>query len=129
MPLKFKTEKIIDVQDWDALVQETYGRIYNFQQQDGCRHRGIFEFSVPEREVYDFENDTISEIDNEDERGVSFKAWLERDPKQKLQNQEYDWELKLWWSRNFYPEFQMVANDLNKKGLLPDGDYIINIDW
>lgn len=129
MSLKFKTEKIISDSDWDKLVQETYGRIYCFQQQDDCKDRGIFRFSVPNSEICDFENDSIIEEVNGDEMGVSFKAWLARDPKQKIPNQEYDWELDMFWERNFYPDFQMVANDLNKKGLLPDGEYAIDIDW
>ena len=129
MTLKFKTEKIISVQNWDALVQKTYGRIYSFQQQDGCKDRGLFRFSVPNSETCDFEKDSIVEEVNGPDQGISFKAWLERDPKQKIPNQQYNWELSLFWSRNFYPEFQMVANDLNSKGLLPDGEYAIDIDW
>ena len=129
MSLKFKTEKIISVQNWDALVQKTYGRIYSFQQQDGCKDRGLFRFSVPNSETCDFENNSIVEEVNGPDQGISFKAWLERDPKQKIPNQQYNWELSLFWSRNFYPEFQMVANDLNSKGLLPDGEYAIDIDW
>jgi hypothetical protein len=35
----------------------------------------------------------------------------------------------MWWDRNFYPNLQMVANDLHEKGLLAAGDYIISIDW
>ena len=129
MSLKNKKKKIISDSDWDQLVQKTYGRIYCFQQQDGCKDRGLFRFSVPNSETCDFEKDSIVEEVNGPEMGVSFKAWLERDPKQKIPNQEYDWELGLFWGRNFYPEFQMVANDLNKRGLLPDGDYAIDIDW
>lgn len=40
--LKTKTQKVIEVSDWDNLVQETYGRPYNFQQQYGCQSRGEF---------------------------------------------------------------------------------------
>ena len=29
----------------------------------------------------------------------------------------------------FYPNFQMIANDLHEKGLLPAGEYSIDIDW
>ncbi len=126
--LKVKTEKLIDVNDWDELVVETYGRIYNFQQQDGCKSRGVFYLTVPNK-ADDYENTSVLEIVNEEEMGVSFKAWLERDPKQLLKDQQFDFELNLWWGRNFYPDIQMVANDLYKKGLLESGDYIINIDW
>lgn len=129
--LKVKNVQMIDVSDWDDLVQETYGRIYNFQQQDGCKERGTFSLTVPSH-AYDYENDTIPEKVNGNEMGVSFKAWLERDPKQKLDtDDEWDREngLSLFWERNFYPDIQMIANDLYEKGLIESGKYVINIDW
>lgn len=48
MKVPFKTKKVIDVDDWDRLVIETYKRPYCFQQQDGCKDRGIFDFTVPD---------------------------------------------------------------------------------
>lgn len=130
--MRIKTKKVIEVQDWNKLVEETYGRPYDFQQQDGCKGRGVFEFSVPNEETCDFENDFVPEVVNGDEMGVSFAAWLARDPKQKL-NTEDEWDreygLDLWWTRNFYPDVSMIINDLHKKGLLEVGEYIINIDW
>lgn len=131
--MKIRTEKVIDVQEWDELVQKTYGRTYSFQQQDGCKDRGNFRFTVPNEETCDYENETIPEIVNPKEMGVSFAAWLARDPKAPLKDEgeggEKSWIINLWWRRNFYPEFQMVANDLYSKGLLEAGDYTINIDW
>lgn len=129
--LKVKNVQMIDVSDWDNLVEKTYGRIYNFQQQDGCKERGTFSLTVPSH-AYDYENDTIPEEVNGSEMGVSFKAWLARDPKQKLDtDDEWDREngLGLFWERNFYPDIQMIANDLHEKGLIEAGKYVINIDW
>jgi hypothetical protein len=129
-----KTVQMIEVDDWDALVVKTYGRPYSFQQQDGCKPRGTFNLCVPEEaaEEYDYENDIIPEEVNGNEMGVSFKAWLARDPNQKLATED-EWErnhgLDFFWTRNFYPAIEMVANDLHSKGLLPAGEYIINIDW
>jgi hypothetical protein len=40
MAIKTKSINIIEVQDWDALVEETYGKPYSFQQQDDCKPRG-----------------------------------------------------------------------------------------
>lgn len=128
MALKYKIKKIIEVSDWDKVVKDTYGRPYSFQQQDGCKDRGTFEFTVPNR-AYDFRNDIVPEEVNCDEMGVSFSAWLKRDPKLPLVDNDSDFSLKLWWERNFYPEFQMVANDLHSRGLLEAGGYTINIDW
>lgn len=128
--MKIRTEKVIGVQEWDKLVTETYGRPYCFQQQDGCKGCGVVRFTVPD-EAYDYENDTVPEEVNGPEMGVSFAAWLARDPNQKLSNpdNQENYCLHLWWDRNFYPEFQMVANDLHKKGLIEAGNYTINIDW
>lgn len=132
--MKFKTVQMIDVSDWDDLVSKTYGRVYSFQQQDGCQERGTFEITVPDGEPkdWDFENDSIPEKVNGREMGVSFAAWLARDPKQKLDTEdEWDREhgLDMFWERNFYPNIQMVANDLHAKGILAAGEYVIDINW
>lgn len=127
--MKIRTEKVIDVSEWDALVKKTYGRPYSFQQQDGCRNRGVFRFSVPAAsEIDDLMPTSVPEVVNGEEMGVSFAAWLNRDPKAPIEN-ERDYALELWWDRNFYPDIQMVANDLHAKGLLEAGDYTIDIDW
>lgn len=123
-----KTKKVIEVQEWDALVEQTYGRTYKFQQQDGCHSRGTVEILVP-AEASDYERETVPEEVNHEEMGVSFKAWLARDPKKKLPDQDADYQLELWWQRNFYPDLQMVANDLHAKGLLAAGEHTILIDW
>lgn len=126
--MKIQTKKVIEVDEWDSLVEKTYGRTYSFQQQDGCRARGVFHLTVPAK-PNDFENDSVPEKVNHEQRGVSFQSWINRDPKKPIPNQKYDFELELWWQRNFYPDVQMVANDLHSKGLLEAGDYIIEIDW
>jgi hypothetical protein len=127
----YKTQKVIDVSDWDDLVVETYKRPYSFQQQDGCKERQRVRITIPDH-PYDFENDTVPEVVNGDEMGVSFKAWLERDPEQAL-NTDDEWDrtygIGLFWERNFYPDVQMIANDLHAKGLIEAGDYVIDIDW
>jgi hypothetical protein len=129
--IKIRSKQVIDVGDFDNLVKETYGRPYNFQQQDGCQERQYVSISVPEW-AEDYENDSIPEEVNGEEMGVSFAAWLARDPKQKLDSKD-EWArnhgLDLFWSRNFYPNLGMVINDLHAKGLLPAGEYEINIDW
>ncbi len=47
MKLKVSKRLQISVQDWDKLVEETYGKPYMFQQQDGCQERGIFTIEIP----------------------------------------------------------------------------------
>lgn len=149
--MKIKNIKQIDVQDWDKLVEKTYGKIYSFQQQNGCKSRGVEIISTSEDYSEDFENDSITEVINGEDMGVSFKAWLERNPKTPLKcTQEeaiscnYYWgktkedlkewqedksRIRLFWYRNFYPDANMIAKDLVKRGLLEEGDYQIKIDW
>lgn len=125
-----KTKQVIEVSEWDALVQKTYGRPYSFQQQDGCQSRGTLEIIVP-AEADDFLRESVPEEVNAEENGVSFAAWLSRDPKRKLSDPDdrEDYCLELWWQRNFYPDVQMVANDLHAKGLLAAGAHTILINW
>jgi hypothetical protein len=122
-----KLEKVIDVQDWDDLVINTYNRPYSFQQQDGCKERQRVRITIPDH-PYDYENDTVPEVVNGDEMGVSFKAWLERDPNKPLIGED-GFGLSLFWERNFYPDVQMIANDLHDKGLIESCEYVIEIDW
>jgi len=129
--IKTRKATVIDVGDWDNLVEETYGRPYSFQQQDDCKERQRVSLTVPDT-PYDYENDTVPEVVNGSEMGVSFSAWLARDPKQKLNtSDEWDREhgLEMFWHRNFYPDVSMVANDLHAKGLIEAGEYEIDIDW
>lgn len=126
--IKTRTETVIDVSDWDDLVQKTYGRPYTFQQQDDCQPRGSFHLIVPE-DAEDYERDSVPEVVNHAEMGVSFAAWLKRDPKEPLGYDGGRFSLGLWWARNFYPDVQMVANDLHARGLIEAGEYTINIDW
>jgi hypothetical protein len=126
--LKYTITRTVDLQDWNDLVQKTYGRPYNLQQQDGCMSRGAESITVPSEEAYDFENDSIPEKVNGKEMGVSFKAWLERNPDQVVMEGGYD-GTRLFWLRNFYPNLDVLANDLYKRGLIEAGDYVIEIDW
>ena len=127
MALEINNVAMIEVSDWDRLVNKTYGRTYSFQQQDDCKPRGIFRFKVPDSVDSEYP-DTIEEKVNGDEMGVSFAAWLARDPKKPIPQKDR-WALDMWWERNFYPDVQEVANDLHARGLLPAGKYVINIDW
>ena len=126
--MKIRDVKMIDVSEWDQLVIDTYGRPYSFQQQEDCKSRGTFEITVP-AEAEDYERESVPEIVNHSEMGVSFFAWIARDPKAPLADGSTDYSLGLWWDRNFYPSVQMIANDLHARGLLAAGEYTIDIDW
>lgn len=128
--IKIKTKQIITVQDWDDLVEKTYGRPYSFQQQDGCKQRQTVYIKVPDYPE-DYENDSVPDEVNGEEMGVSFAAWQARDPKEwnGAPEDKRDWTIGLFWQRNFYPHVQMVANDLHSRGLIPAGEFGIEIDW
>lgn len=124
-----KTKTVFELYQWDSLVEDVYGKPYSFQQQDGCKERGTYSFTVPEDCDDEYENDTVPEIINGDIMGVSFEAWLKRDPRQPVGGRTDKSSIELWWERNFYPDIQMIANDLYSKKLLEAGDYLININW
>ena len=46
--MRTRTVNMIELQDWDDLVEKTYGRPYSFQQQDDCKERGTHELTVPD---------------------------------------------------------------------------------
>ena len=127
--MEMRTVKMVSDTEWDKLVMETYGKRYCFQQQDGCKDRQVVKCQVPSHE-YDYKNDSMVEEANGPEEGVSFKAWLARDPKEPMKDEEDGtrW-LEMFWDRNFYPEVSMIINDLHKRGLLEKGDFSIEIDW
>lgn len=127
--IKAKTEQVIDVQDLDNLVIATYGKPYNFQQQDGCKERQRVRVTVPEEGPDNYDNDTVPEVINGEEMGVSFKAWLARDPKEWNGDPEEARWVEMFWERNFYPDVSMILNDLHEKGLIEAGEYAIDIDW
>lgn len=129
--LKTKTVKVLTVHNWDAFVFETYGKPYMFQQQDGCKERGVEYFDVPSCE-WDgdyYENDEIPFVVNGKEMGVSFETWLNTSPDDTRKQFESDFDNQLFWERNFYPHLEMIVNDLHSKGLLEEGEYMIDIDW
>jgi hypothetical protein len=128
--MRIKTVQMIEEGDWSDLVSKTYGRPYQFQQQDGCQDRGTVDITVPDEETNDEGMaEEIPEILNGEEMGVKFAVWLARDPKLMIKGETEKYALALWWTRNFYPDLQTVANDLHAKGLLEAGKYVINIDW
>lgn len=118
--IDYRTVKMIDGDDWDSLVMQTYQKPYCLQQQN-YGMRGLVEITVPPDDLDDFPNDTLEK--SEYDMGVSFKAWLEKDPDNCSEDEDCD-----FWERKFYPSLDTVVNDLYKKGLLDVGEYYINLD-
>jgi len=132
--IKYKNTKVIEVTDWDNLITETYGKPYSFQQQDGCKSRGVHVLTIPSQyaESNDLEmNENILFEINGDEMGVKFNTWLNTSVEEinKKHPERYRGQNNLFWDRNFYPDVDVIANDLHKKGLIEKGEYTINIDW
>jgi len=121
-----KTTISIDSSDLDALVVATYGRPYCFQQ-DGCESCRTLQIQVPVPAPDDFENTSIPEVLNGSEQGVSFEAWLARDPTTFREEWEA-WENKLFWERSFFPSLDQILNDLHRRGLLDSGSYVLVIE-
>ena len=123
-------KRIIVVEEsvWSNFVSTVYGRPYRLQQQEGCMERGSIVLTVSD-DAFDFENASIPEEINGEAMGVSFEAWLQRDPNKPVGGHNNKWKIRMFWERNFYPDLQMVANDLHMKGLIEPGEYLIRIDW
>lgn len=126
--LKTQTLIAVDHTNLNDIIRTVYGKPYDFQQQDDCKDRGSETVIVP-AEPEDYENDTIPEVINGDKMGVSFKAWLARDPKEWNGATEDRHFLDLFWGRNFYPHISMILNDLHARKLIEAGTYTILIDW
>ena len=122
-------QKIIDMNDWDNLVEDTYNRPYFFQQQKDGRARGLYNLTIPSKSTNDDDmHDNIPDRKDTNIMGVKFQKWLKRNPKTALSNGD-NTNLIFWWERNFYPCINEVANDLYKKGLIKAGNYQIDINW
>lgn len=132
--LEYATVKMVNLYSWDKLVQQTYGKPYSFQQQEGCKDRGTHTLVVP----CDYANemdagmpDDIPFEINGDEMGVKFSTWLKTTPEDINRDhpENYPGANRLFWDRNFYPDVSILANDLYDKGLIEAGTYVIKIDW
>ena len=128
--LKTKTVKLIEYLDWNNFVTDIYRKPYNFQQQFGV-DRGTEKFSVPYpyEDEFDFENTSIPFEVNGNNYGVSFETWLNTSPEDTLKHFDGEFSNRLFWVRNFYPDVSMIIMDLHSKGLLEEGEYVIDVDW
>ena len=125
--------------DWNKFITEVYGKPYNFQQQDGCRSRGVYDFSLPfDFELYDEEEDFLDFVDrtdfNKNQSCVKFSVWKDekvkyKDPDKTVFYQDEYEDERLYWVRAFYPNLYTLLDDLYKKGLLEDGDYELVVSW
>lgn len=127
--LKTKTVKAIELEDWNNFVTEVYGKPYNYQRQDGLKEKGAYPKSVPSRWTYDFKNTEIPFEVNGEEMGVSFETWLNTSPKDTIEYFKDDYENDNFWEETFYPDVNMIINDLHSRGLMEAGEYLIIIDW
>jgi hypothetical protein len=128
--LQYTIEKVIDSQDWDELVTETYGKPYNLQQQDGCMDRCRLRIEVPfRRKPEGFTNTELPFEINGSEMGIDFEVWKATSVEEMNSNFEDSWGGELFWERNFYPALDCLAHDLHAKGLIEAGKYVIVIDW
>ncbi len=101
--MKMSTVTLIDEGDFSELVRETYGKPYQFQQQEFLSQDSIRFFTVPE------------EPDN---YGLTLAEWVATPVVDEMS-----------FYRDCYPELQMIVNDLHERELLPAGRYALHIWW
>lgn len=114
-----------DLEEFNKLVETEYWNPYHFQQQDWCKQRWVFEFSVPNNEWDEYEWILeVKQLDKyESTMWVDFIKWQQTHP---IDN---SWQEVLKYQRYFYPSIYPVVNDLFMKWIIPEWDYLINIDW
>lgn|SRR5574343_400590 len=120
--IKTKPKHVINSDVWDKYVTKIYKRPYSISDQ--FEFKNVLEFKVPNRAI-DFANEIVEEDESTKETGVNFKSWISRDPSQPISGDPRPFVTKLWWFRSFYPEIDVLANDLYKKGQLERGEYVI----
>lgn len=120
--IPFKVVKMIDVKDFDRLVEDTYKKPYTLQLQE--LSKSPLRIVVPDPDAEDYENNATPTIYNQ-LIGVSFKKWLETDPATNLPGDYHGFYTKSWWEYSFFPNLGIVINDLHAKGLLDEGEYYI----
>lgn len=102
---------LIDESEFSALVTKIYGRPYRFQQQGDMKCQDTIEtFSVPSEEYGGW-------------TGPSLTEWQIAPPP------DGDFKEELRWHRDFYPELEVVVNDLYARGLIAAGDYALHVWW
>jgi len=131
--MKVSTIRMVYVDDFNQFVTETYGRPYNFQQQEDRREKELLWIEVPtEKPVDEFAGKDIPKDYSTKEMRVDFDIWVARDPKEQIKcppdREDRSWTLLLWWERNFYPDINMILWDLYNRGLIESGEYYINMD-
>lgn len=124
--MKTKTVKIAEVNDFDELVMNTYGIPYNFQQQGGCKNTSIEYFCFPFNG--DYTNTTLPFEINGKTRGISFEVWKNHDMEELKKMFSDDWEVGMFYARNFYPHIERLLQDLVDKELISGKCFGIEIN-
>src|SRR5574343_1183830 len=103
-----KNVNIFQLNEFDELIKKEYNKkYYSFQQQDGCKDRGIEYFTIPINDPEDLDNLSMIEDDVKNNRlsvyrGVKFEEWLLKDKDFKwFIGKEREYENALLWERNF----------------------------
>jgi hypothetical protein len=129
MKLTTQNVKLVNLDDWNNLVINTYNKPYAFQSQNKRNKISFFQIDVP----LHFDNEELlpeSIPEGSSQYGVQFQSWLKRDPSQPIGDDKNQWHIDIWWEQHFYPSIHTLANDLFKKGLIEEGTYIIKMkEW
>ncbi len=144
MTLKIETWQVIHETEFSKLVEETYGRPYQLQQQEPMMGQNeVRHVVVPSTNTFNGQNDPTFEqwlkrSVNEpvpDPTGEMWEKFYAENPDQGTYTPRDDARLpgglthELWWTRDFYPPLEEVLNDLHRRGLIAEGEYHIEAWW
>ncbi|MEU7631747.1 hypothetical protein AB0C34_17415 [Nocardia sp. NPDC049220] len=106
-----RTVTLMGEGDFSRFISQVYGRPYQLQQQREClSQNSLVEFTVPAEE---------SECS-----GPSLAQWQATPPPTRGDSRE-----QVRWKREFFPQLEDVVNDLHTRGLLPAGEYALDVSW
>jgi hypothetical protein len=118
--LKMSSYKLLKAQQWDKLVQNTYGKPYRLYAQvpysKAYHWQWFYPGSIKPDESY-LSTDIIDEYDNW--WGVQFDAWVAKPNTGQGDN---------YWHSKCYPTLAAVAHDLLQKGLISEQGHFIYLE-
>lgn len=136
VPIAFKPVNLIWEHDFSRLVTQVYGKPYCFQQQGE---------KMGQDTLYKFEVDPPEELTDEVEAWATdmITEWLQAEPPPERESYisaetgqlawkerpKNDFETRLWWLRDNYPQFDAIIIDLRRRGLIEPGEYALHVWW
>lgn len=145
-----KTVYVVWEGELSRLIGKHYGKPYRIQQQgDMMSNDSYFTVEVGPEMEFDLWSvrkfiegwDGYAPLEDADAAAVAaIAAWKESEcPEEhklwdggrpaEIQENGYTYPEELWWEREGYFDYNVLLWDLNRQGLIPTGDYLVEVMW